>query len=214
MDRAALKAAAKSQIKGKIGILFLITLIIGVISGVAGFVLSFIPFGGVVASVIITPAFALSMIRVYLNVVKGNQPEVSDAFSGFDDFWAAFKVTFLVGLFTFLWSLLFIIPGIIKAYSYSMSMYILAENKGKPALECINESKLMTYGRKMDLFVLELSFIGWGLLCVITFGIAGIWVIPYIQTTMTNVYHSFKPLFRRTEPVDDTEPVTESAPQE
>ena len=192
MNRAELKANAKAQIKGKIGVLFLITLIIGLISGAASAVLSLIPGGSLVASIIITPAFTLSVYRVYVNLFKGAAPQVKDAFCGFDDFWAAFKVTFLVGLFTFLWSLLFVIPGIIKAISYSMSFYILAENKGKPALECINESKAMTEGHKMELFVLGLSFIGWALLCGITFGIAYIWVGPYMQATMTNAYFSLK----------------------
>ncbi len=193
MNRAELKAMAKEQIRGKIGILFLITLVIGLISGLAGAILSIIPVvGPVAATVIITPAFSLSMVRIYLMVVGGNTPSVSDAFSGFDDFWSAFKVTFLVGLFTFLWSLLFVIPGIIKSISYSMSMYILAENKGKSAMECINESKAMTEGHKMELFVLALSFIGWTLLGSITFGIALIWVIPYMQATFTNAYHSLK----------------------
>ncbi len=193
MNRAELKAAAKSQIKGKIGILFLVTLIISVISGAAGFILSFIPGGSVIASIIITPAFSLSLMRIYLNVAQGGTPEVGDAFSGFNDFWSAFKVTFLVGLYTFLWSLLFVIPGIIKALSYSMSLYILAENKGKSAKECINESKAMTEGHKMELFVLGLSFIGWALLGCITLGIAYIWVIPYMQATYTNAYNSLKP---------------------
>lgn len=194
MNRAELKAAAKEQIKGKIGILFVITLIIGSISGAASAILSLIPGGGLVVSIIITPAFSLSIIRVYLNVINGNHPNAGDAFCGFDDFWSAFKVTFLIGLFTFLWSLLFVIPGIIKSFSYSMSTYILAENKGKPALECINESKAMTEGHKMDLFVLGLSFIGWGFLCAITFGIASIWVIPYMQATYANAYNSLKPI--------------------
>lgn len=195
MERAELKAKAKAQIKGKIGILFVITLIITVVSGLAGWILGMIPFiGSIAATVIVTPAFALSTIRVYLMVANNEKPEAKDAFCGFDDFWAAFKVTFLVGLFTFLWSLLFVIPGIVKSYSYSMAMYILAENKGKPALECIEESKEMTNGHKMELFVLNLSFIGWALLGVITFGIAYIWVIPYMQTTFTNAYHSLKPV--------------------
>lgn len=194
MNRAELKAAAKSQIKGKIGILFVITLIVGLISSAASAVLSLIPGGSLVVSIIITPAFALSIVRVYLNLMKGATPKAGDAFCGFDDFWAAFKVNFLVGLFTFLWSLLFVIPGIVKSYSYSMSTYILAENKGKPALECINESKAMTEGHKMDLFVLGLSFIGWELLCAITFGIAGIWVLPYMQATYANAYNSLKPV--------------------
>lgn len=213
MNRAELKAAAKSQIKGKIGVLFVITLIIGLISGLAGGLLSLIPGGGIVVSIIIAPAFTLSMIRVYLNLVKGVQPHVGDAFSGFDDFWSAFKVNFFVGLFTFLWSLLFVIPGIIKAYSYSMSYYILAENKGKPALQCIEESKQMTDGHKMDLFVLDLSFIGWVLLCTFSLGIAGIWVLPYMQATYTNVYNSLKPVVAEAEteaPVAEVEaPVAE-----
>lgn len=194
MNRAELKSKAKQQIKGKIGILFVITLIIGVISGLASLVLSFIPLGGLASAIIITPAFALSIIRIYLNVTAGAKPDVKDAFCGFDDFWSAFKVNFLVALFTFLWSLLFVIPGIVKGYSYSMAMYVLAENKEKPALECINESKAMTNGHKMDLFVLNLSFIGWAILSCITFGIAYIWVLPYMQTTYTNAYHSLKPV--------------------
>lgn len=211
MNRAELKAAAKSQISGKIGILFLITLIIGLIAGVAGGVLSLIPFGSWIVSIIITPAFSLSIIRVYLNVVNGGQPEARDAFCGFDDFWSAFKVTFLVGLFTFLWSLLFIIPGIIKSYSYSMSLYVLAENKGKPALECINESKAMTEGHKFDLFVLGLSFLGWALLCVITLGIAAIWVTPYMSATYANAYNLLKPAAPQT-PIEAAPEVTEEQP--
>lgn len=194
MNRAELKSAAKTQISGKIGILFVITLIIAVISGIAGAMLSLIPGGALISSIVIAPAFTLSLIRVYLNVIKGFKPQAADAFCGFDDFWSAFKVTFLVGLFTFLWSLLFVIPGIVKGLSYSMSTYILAENKGKSALECINESKKMTEGHKMDLFVLGLSFIGWGLLCSITLGIASIWVIPYMQATYANAYNSLKPV--------------------
>lgn len=193
MNRAELKARAKEQIKGKIGILFVITLIIGLISGAATTVLAVIPAGSLVASIIITPAFALSLVRVYLNLFGGKAPEVKDVFTGFDDFWSAFKVTFLVGLYTFLWSLLFVIPGIIKSISYSMSMYILAENKGKSARACIAESKAMTEGHKMDLFVLALSFIGWMLLGCITFGIAYIWVAPYMTATFTNAYYSLKP---------------------
>lgn len=193
MNRAELKALSKEQIKGKIGILFLITLIIAVVGGIASAILSLIPVvGSVAAAIIVTPAFSLSLVRVYLLVTDGCKPEAGDAFSGFDDFWSAFKVTFLVGLFTMLWSLLFWIPGIIKGLSYSQAMYILAENKGKPALECINESKAMTNGHKGELFVLALSFIGWAMLGAITFGIAYIWILPYMQATYTNVYRWLK----------------------
>ena len=194
MDRAKLKEKAKQQIKGKIGILFVIALIMAAVTAVANFILGLIPVvGNLIATIIVAPAFALSLVRVYMTVSNGAKPEAKDAFCGFDDFWSAFKVILLVGLFTFLWSLLFVIPGIIKSYSYSMSMYILAENKGKSALACINESKAMTQGHKMDLFVLDLSFIGWMLLGSITLGIAYIWVFPYMNATHLNAYNSLKP---------------------
>jgi uncharacterized membrane protein len=185
---------AKEQIRGNIGILFVVTLVIAAVSGIASALLSLIPVvGSLLAAVIVTPAFSLSLVRVYLALAKGVKPQAKDAFSGFDDFWSAFKVTFLVGLYTFLWSLLFVIPGIVKGISYSMAMYVLAENKGMSATECINASKEMTNGHKMDLFVLSLSFIGWMILGSITLGIAYIWITPYMQATFTNAYNSLKP---------------------
>ena len=188
--RAELKEMAKQQIKGNIGMLFVIALIIGAISGVAG---AFPPLA-LVVSIIVTPAFSISIIRVYQELARGGKkPEAKDAFAGFDDFWTGFKALFLVGLFTFLWSLLFVIPGIIKSFSYSQTMMIVAENKGISAREAINRSKAMMDGRKMDYFVLGLSFIGWGLLCCITLGIAAIWVGPYAQATMVNFYNDIKP---------------------
>ena len=189
MNRAELKAAAKAQIKGHIGILFLISLVVALI----GSLLNAIPAIGSIASMLITPALSLSVVRIYLNLTKGVSPKVADSFGAVGDFWCAFKVNFFVGLFTSLWSLLLYIPGIIKALSYSMALYILAENPDMPALEAIDRSKKMMDGHKMDLFVLYLSFIGWGLLCGITFGIAAIWVIPYMQATMTNAYNYLKP---------------------
>lgn len=194
MNRAELKSMAKEQIRGNIGILFVVTLVIAAVSGIASALLSLIPVvGSLLAAVIVTPAFSLSLVRVYLALAKGVKPQAKDAFSGFDDFWSAFKVTFLVGLYTFLWSLLFVIPGIVKGISYSMAMYVLAENKGMSATECINASKEMTNGHKMDLFVLSLSFIGWMILGSITLGIAYIWITPYMQATFTNAYNSLKP---------------------
>ena len=92
-----------------------------------------------------------------------------------------------------------------------MSLYILAENKGNPALECINESKAMTEGHKFDLFVLGLSFFGWALLCVITLGIAAIWVTPYMAATYANAYNLLKPVAE--EPVIEEQPVATETEQ-
>lgn len=190
MSRQELKAMAKEQIKGNIGILFVITLIVALVAGLSNIV----PVVGSLACVfVITPAFSIAIVIIYLKLVAGTKPEIAELFQHFDKFWGAFKVTFLTGLFTFLWALLLYIPGIIKALSYSMAMFILAENPDMPALEAIDRSKKMMDGHKMDLFVLYLSFIGWGLLCGITFGIAAIWVVPYMSATMVNFYNSIKP---------------------
>ena len=194
MDRKQLKAQAKEQIKGKIGVLIAVTLVIGAITAAASFLANLIPGVGLAVSIIVTPAFALSTVRIYLMVVRGGTPEVKNCFDGFDDFFSAFKVTLLVGIYTFLWSLLFIIPGIVKGYSYSMAMYVLADNKGKSARECIAESKAMMEGHKMELFVLDLSFIGWYLLCSLTCGLAALYVVPLLNATHANVYETIKPV--------------------
>ncbi len=190
MDRIAIKKLSREQIKGKIGIL---TLVIIIYIGIS-MIVSLIPFiGNIINAFFISPALSLSITIIFLNVTRAKTIAVGDIFEGFYDFWSAFKVTWLVGLFTFLWSLLFIIPGIIKTYSYSMAMFILAENKGMSALEAIKKSQTMMEGKKMDLFVLELSFLGWMLLGALTFGIAYIWVIPYYYTAYANFYNALKP---------------------
>ncbi|MBE7043112.1 MAG: DUF975 family protein [Ruminococcaceae bacterium] len=193
MNRVELKENAKQQIKGKIGILFAITLIMVLVTFGGSLVLSFIPFVGSVASlIVITAPLTLGYIMVYLKVANGQNVEIGDLFKGYQDLWCAFKTQFFVGLFTGLWSLLFVIPGIIKGISYSMAYYILAENPGMGALEAINRSKAMMEGHKMDYFVLTLSFYGWFLLSYITCGIVGIWAIPYMATTYANFYNKIK----------------------
>jgi len=189
MDRVELKTLAKSQIKGNIGVLFVISFIVAMVSGLA---VTIPVVGSIALALVVTPAFSIAVITIYLNLTKHMTPEIGELFAHFNKFWGAFKVTFLTGLFTALWSLLFVIPGIIKALSYSMAMYILAENPELGALEAINRSKAMMDGHKMELFVLELSFIGWHLLGMVTLGIAYVWVVPYISATTANFYNSIK----------------------
>ncbi len=183
-----LKSSAKAQISGKIGILFAMFLIMFGI-----FIASnFVPVLGTIANYLVGAAFALGGSFVFLKIAKGETVTVGNIFYGFEDLWTAIKAQFFMTLFICLWYLLLIIPGIIKAYSYSMTYFILAENKGMSVLEAITLSRKMMNGHKMDLFLLFLSFIGWFLLVVITFGIAGIWVYPYFYATLTNFYLSVK----------------------
>lgn len=186
MNRKELKTAAKEQIRGKIGILFLITLLIGIMSYVAGYL-------PIVGWLIIAPAFTIALTRIYLGIAAGKKPLIDDMFGGFKDFWISFKTGFFTGLFVFLWTLLFIIPGIIKSYSYAMAPYIIAEDPSVGALEAISRSERMMRGHKMELFILQLSFIGWILLTAFTFGIAAIYAGPYMQTAQVNFYNKINP---------------------
>lgn len=183
-----LKSSAKTQISGKIGILFAMFVIMFGIAVAAGLV----PAVGGIASFVLNPAFYLGGAWVFLKIAKGETVTVGNIFYGFEDLWTAIKANFFTGLFSFLWFLLLIVPGIIKAYSYSMTYFILAENKGMSVLEAITLSRKMMDGHKMDLFLLFLSFIGWFILAGITLGIAGIYVYPYFYATLTNFYLSVK----------------------
>ena len=188
MDRATLKSMAKEQIKGNIGILFVISLVLYLV----GIAMSFIPLVGSIASLLITPALTLGMINIYLNLTNGVKPEVAGLFSYVKKFWPAFKTYILMVVYIFLWMLLLYIPGIIKGIAYSQTMYIMAENPDMGANEAITRSREMMDGHKMEYFLLNLSFIGWIILGIFTFGILYIWLMPYMQATMTNYYKYLK----------------------
>ena len=94
----------------------------------------------------------------------------------------------LVGLYTVLWTFLFIIPGVVKSYAYSMVPYILADDPTISITEAIVKSQDMTYGYKIDLFVLDLSFILWNIASVFTFGLVAFYAVPYQKATLTQYY--------------------------
>ena len=99
---------------------------------------------------------------------------------------------FLVYLFTILWTLLFIVPGIIKGLAYSLTPFIVKDNPELSPNEAINLSMKMMKGHKFDLFYLYLSFIGWILLAMLTLGVGLFWVIPYLETTLAAFYQDVK----------------------
>lgn len=92
------------------------------------------------------------------------------------------------GILIFLWSLLLIIPGIIKAYAYSMVPYILADDPNVRYQDAIRLSNDMTYGHKMEMFILDLSFIGWYLLGALALGVGVLFVMPYENATKAELY--------------------------
>ena len=123
---------------------------------------------------------------------KGTLPEAGALFAPFKQYARTVGAVLLVFVYTLLWTLLLVIPGIIKAYSYSMTFYILRENPEMTAGDAITASQKMMDGHKMDLFLLSLSFIGWAILASITFGIGYLWLIPYIYTASAAFYETLK----------------------
>ena len=96
-------------------------------------------------------------------------------------------------VYTVLWSLLFVIPGIYASYGYAMTPYILMENKEMTANEAIRASKELMNGNRFRLFCLEISFIGWALLALfLTAGIGFLWLVPYMEASFAAFYREIK----------------------
>lgn len=123
----------------------------------------------------------------------------ADLFSGVKYFFKVIGLSFVSGLFIVLWTLLLIVPGIIATYRYTQVFFILAENPEKGILQCIRESKEMMVGNKWEYFVLEMSFILWHLLALVTCFLSYIYVYPYSMVTYANYYNRIKPHNNRKE---------------
>lgn len=191
MDRAELKARARAQLGGGIfqnlwmmGLA--VCLLIGLLESAAA---GIIP--GIGALLVVGP-LEYGMAYIFLKQARDHQPvQLGDMFRGFqDDFGGTFLIGLMTSLFTFLWSLLFVIPGIIAAYRYSMATYIMAENPTIAPSDAIERSKALMDGRKGDLFCLDLSFFGWALLTVLTAGIGALWLTPYMAVSRAAFYRS------------------------
>lgn len=154
----------------------------------------------IIVLVVVVIALALSVFvfnvlevgcRGFFSRSMTEDPELGLIADGFtQNYWNCVKTQFLKSLFIGLWSLLFVIPGVIKAYEYRMVPYLLAEYPEMSSGEIFARSKEMMQGNKWDTFVLDISFVGWVLLSGITLGILYIfWVGPYIAATDAALYH-------------------------
>lgn len=119
-------------------------------------------------------------------------PEFSDLFSQFDRFGTGFAQHFLRSLYTFLWALLFIIPGIVKGYAYAMTPYILTDHPEMTASQAIGQSKQMMDGHKGELFILELTFIGWSILAGLCWNLGYLLYNPYISAAKAAFYRQLQ----------------------
>lgn len=135
----------------------------------------------------------IGVTKYYIQASEDSNAAMDRCFDGFRYNWKnVVWIYLLMVMKLFLWSLLFVVPGIIKAFEYSMIPYLLAENPNMTAKEAFETSKKMTDNEKWNLFVLDLSFVGWYLLGLLCCGIGTIFVAPYVRATEVQAYFVLK----------------------
>lgn len=125
-------------------------------------------------------------------IARNQKEDIKQIFEGFNNFANCLIAYLLMALYVILWSLLFIIPGIIAAISYSMVFYIMVDEPEIGPEAALRKSKEMMYGYKWKFFRLNIRFFGWSLLCILTLGIGFLWLIPYMHVTYVKFYEDIK----------------------
>ena len=189
MDRAELKARARAQLGGGIfqnlwmmGLA--VCLLVGLLESAAATILP------AIGALIVIGPLEYGQAYIFLKQARDRQPvQLGDMFRGFqDDFGGTFLIGFLSQLFVALWSLLFLIPGIVKSYAYSMAYYVKLDHPDYGWKACIDESRHLMDGHKWEKFVLDLSFLGWIFVGALCLGVGTLWVTPYMAATEAQFY--------------------------
>lgn len=187
MKRAKeLRAAAWEKKKGRWGMLALVFFIYSLIMAACA-ALSYVVVGAV-AVLLLSGPLMLGFTMVCLAVSRRQGASLSKLFEGFSRFGDSLVLFLLMDIFIFLWSLLLVIPGIIKTYSYSMSYFVLQDRPDLTGNEARKRSMYLMRGHKWRLFCLDFSFLGWYLLSALTLGILAFWVTPYHMTARAEFY--------------------------
>lgn len=199
MNRALLKENAKKSLQGKygdaialLGIMFAFSFALGLVIGFFRLEEDLASTLADLCSLLISCALGFGMTSYFLKISRNEPVTYNELFSKTNMFVSYLSISLLVGLFTFLWTLAFVIPGIIASLSYSMVFFVKLDNPDMGAMDVLRKSKQIMSGHKMDYFVLGLSFLGWAILGVFTLGILYLWLIPYMQVTYANFYNSIK----------------------
>ena len=177
---------AKAAMKGNWGMGIALFLVFGLIYCAAT--------GTLIGAILLDGALMVGVAYAMVQLFRRGNLELGDLFYGFQGpkFSATIGLAIKTGIFTFLWSLLFCIPGIVATFSYSMAPYILADHPEMTGGQAITASKNLMKGKKGKLFCLQLSFIGWILLSCLTFGIGFLWVGPWMSAATAAFYESIK----------------------
>lgn len=186
-----LRQQAYGALGGNWGQAAIITLVYGLLSGGCSTLTQHVhPSFGIISLLLIPLGYGFTVL--FLDMLRGLKLDFGRLFDGYKDFGRIFGTGLLVGIYTFLWMLLLIIPGIIKSYSYSMTSYILKDYPELQYNAAIEKSMAMMSGYKMKLFLMDLSFIGWAILCCLTLGIGFLFLGPYIETSHAAFYEELR----------------------
>lgn len=192
LDRKGIKLDVRAFLKGRWYMVFFAALLMGAVTSFVSLYVSFIPIinilGGIVLGVAAT-ALTVSMAAFVLRFARGENPRLEEIFTSMKGrFFAYLGAYWWRALWVALWSMLLIVPGIIKCIAYSFTYYIISENPNIGAQRALKLSIAMTDGHKGELFVLQLSFFWWYLIYIIGY----FYVYPYIETTYAVYYEKFK----------------------
>lgn len=206
-ENSVLMDQAKESLKGKWGLGVKVTIILFLISLLLGVV----PFLGAIAKIIIGGPLALGVCLFYLTLSRKQNADLPQIFQGFNNWTRYFIAYILLGLYVLLWFLLFIIPGIIYSLAYSQTFFILAEDNTITPEQAIKKSREMMRGYKWKLFCLQLRFVGWAILSILTLGIGFLWLVPYVYTTMAKFYDDIQ---QKDNTIPQTQATATTIPQE
>lgn len=187
-ENTSLMQAARQSLDGNWGLGIGTFLVYGLAASIGNSIAGI----GTLASLIIGGPLALGGAMFSLAMARGQEVKLEMIFKGFSRFGPTLVAYLLSALYTFLWSLLFIVPGIIAALSYSMIFYIMADDEQISGEDALKKSKAMMDGYKAKLFRLHLRFVLWGIACLFTLGIGFLWLVPYIHITMAKFYEDIK----------------------
>lgn len=158
--------------------------------GLAGVLMQLVSSG---VELLVSGAFMVGFCGFFLGIAQEEQARLELLFVGFQRFWKSFAVYFFYMVFVYLWTLLFVIPGIIAMFRYAMAFFIVADDENCGPLEAITRSKEMMKGNKWKFFCLHWRFVGWWILATFfTFGIGYLWLVPYMQTSFAKFYEDVK----------------------
>ncbi len=198
MNRQEIKEKSKLMVKENFKNFWTGYLIVFAVSFLLNFGINLIFANSMIGSVFSLVASCFSMtlsVGFYsylLKMIRKENFSRDDIFKYVNRVFPILSISLLAGIFCFLWSLLFIIPGIIAALGYSMVYLIYAENSELTPMDYLDKSKKMMNGYKLDYFVFNLSFVGWIFLSFLTLGILFIWTLPYISISQVVYYNELK----------------------